>query len=157
EIQRNLLRWVDDLRIADTAMQGRPNENFPIWLLANATALESDRVAPDTHARLMHAALTGGPLPDLILIACLGRLRAEGSDGFRAFRMALIKLCLKRKGIPVAETLKAGDTHPAYVYGRLTEVFAQIQYAALGDVNANVVDKFYGTFSAAPAMVFGRL
>ena len=36
-------------------------------------------------------------------------------------------------------------------------MFAQIQYAALGDVNANVVDKFYGTFSAAPGMVFGRL
>jgi CRISPR-associated protein Csd1 len=43
------------------------------------------------------------------------------------------------------------------VYGRLLEVFAQIQYAALGDVNANVVDKFYGTFSAAPAYVYGRL
>lgn len=105
----------------------------------------------------MHAALTGGPLPDSILVSCLSRLRAEGSKGFRAPRVALIKLCLLRKGIPVSETLTPGSQPEAYVYGRLTEVFAQIQYAAMGDVNANVVDKFYGTFSTAPRLVFGRL
>ncbi|MCE9564270.1 MAG: type I-C CRISPR-associated protein Cas8c/Csd1 [Planctomycetes bacterium] len=151
--------WFNDLRIADTSkeFQGKPNDRFPLWLLANATALESDRVAPDTHTRLIQAALTGGPLPDSVLAACLGRLRAEGSEGLRASRLALIKLSIKRKGIPVSETLNPDERHPAYVYGRMLEVFAQIQYAALGDVNANVVDKFYGTFSAAPAMVFGRL
>jgi len=151
--------WFNDLRIADISkeFQGKPNDRFPLWLLANATALEADRVAPDTHTRLIQAALTGGPLPDSVLAACLGRLRAEGSEGLRAFRLALIKLSLKRKGIPVSETLNPDERHPAYVYGRMLEVFAQIQYAALGDVNANVVDKFYGTFSAAPAMVFGRL
>ena len=47
--------------------------------------------------------------------------------------------------------------HPAYVCGRLLSVFEQIQYAALGDVNATVTDKFFGTFSAAPAVVIGRL
>jgi CRISPR-associated protein Csd1 len=36
-------------------------------------------------------------------------------------------------------------------------VFEQIQYEALGDVNANVVDKFYSTLSAAPALVFSRI
>jgi CRISPR-associated protein Csd1 len=151
--------WFDDLRIADTSkeFQGQPNDRFPLWLLANATALEADRVAPDTHTRLMQSALTGGSLPDSILVACLNRLRAEGSDGFRVTRMGLLKLCLKRKGIFVNETLDPNERHPAYVYGRLMEVFAQIQYAALGDVNANVVDKFYGTFSVAPAYVYGRL
>jgi CRISPR-associated protein Csd1 len=57
----------------------------------------------------------------------------------------------------VSETLQADERHPAYVYGRLLSVFEQIQYAALGDVNANVVDKFYGTFGAAPGLVFSRL
>ncbi len=158
-VRENIRRWFADLRVADTSKEygGRPNAAFPLWLLATATALEADRVAPDTHTRLVQAALTGGPLPDSLLIAAVGRLRAEGHDAFRAARMGLLKLCLTRKGVSVTETLNADERHPAYVYGRLLEVFAQIQYAALGDVNANVVDKFYGTFSAAPAMVFGRL
>ena len=159
QVRGNIRRWFADLRVADTSKehQGRPNAAFPLWLLANATALDADRVAPDTHTRLVSAALTGGPLPDSLLVAAVGRLRAEGNAAFRSARMGLIKLCLTRKGVPVTETLNADERHPAYVYGRLLEVFAQIQYAALGDVNANVVDKFYGTFSAAPAMVFGRL
>lgn len=55
------------------------------------------------------------------------------------------------------EVLNIDSNHPAYLYGRLLRIFEEIQYAALGDVNANVVDKFYGTFSAAPALVFARL
>lgn len=154
--------WFDDLRIADTKLQGRTNDHFPLWLLANATALEADRVAPDTHTRLMHAALNAElPVPDSVLAACLGRLRVPDRDPnktpFGAARMGLVKLCLKRRGIPVSETLNPDERHPAYVYGRLLRVFEEIQYAALGDVNANVVDKFYGTFSAAPALVFSRL
>src|SRR5262249_61895819 len=69
----------------------------------------------------------------------------------------LVNLTLLRRNVPVSETLDSDETHPAYVYGRLLAVFEQIQYAALGDVNANVVDKFFGTFGAAPALVFSRL
>jgi CRISPR-associated protein Csd1 len=105
----------------------------------------------------MNAALRGAPLPDSILASCLARLRAEGSQGFRVSRLALIKLTLLRRKIPVTETLNPDESHPAYICGRLLAVFEQIQYAALGDVNATVVDKFFGTFSAAPAVVLGRL
>jgi CRISPR-associated protein Csd1 len=155
--------WFADLRIADPSKeyQGRPNAAFPLWMLAAATALESDRVTSDAHARLMDAALTDGALPDSVLAACLGRLRSEGSGGFRAARLALIKLCLNRThfggGDRMTETLNPDETHPAYVYGRLLRIFEEIQRLALGDVNATVVDKFYGTFSAAPALIFARL
>jgi CRISPR-associated protein Csd1 len=57
----------------------------------------------------------------------------------------------------VTETLNDDEVHPAYIYGRLLAAFEKIQYDALGSVNATVVDKFYGTFSAAPALVFSRL
>ena len=36
-------------------------------------------------------------------------------------------------------------------------VFERAQWGALGDVNANVVDRFYGTASTAPGLVFPRL
>lgn len=116
-----------------------------------------NQVVPDTPSRLVHAAIHGSPISDSILTACLRRLRAEGSKGFRTARLALIKLTLLRRNIPVSETLNPDENHPAYVCGRLMAVFEQIQYAALGDVNANVTDKFFGTFSAAPAMLLGRL
>jgi CRISPR-associated protein Csd1 len=158
-VQANLSKWFHDIRISDATRDGmgQPSYRFPLWQLAVATALDMDSVAPETPTRLLLAALKGDPLPESLLVACLGRLRAEGSAGFRPSRMALIKLTLLRRNIPVTETLDKDEYHPAYVYGRLLALFEQIQYAALGDVNANVVDKFYGTFSAAPALVFSRL
>ena len=101
-----------------------------------ASAYEPPELRPDMLSRLVHAAIYGGPISDSILTACLRRLRAEGSAGFRTPRMALIKLTLCRRNISVTETLNPDDNHPAYVCGRLMAVFEQIQYAALGDVNA---------------------
>ncbi len=158
-LKQNLAQWFQDLRIADSSQDGagKPTSIIPLWLMAVSTAFDMDQVAPDTPSRLVHAAIHGGPISDSILSACLRRLRAEGSAGFRTPRMALIKLSLLRRNILVTETLNPDDNHPAYVCGRLMAVFEQIQYAALGDVNANVTDKFFGTFSAAPAMLLGRL
>jgi CRISPR-associated protein Csd1 len=158
-VEAHLGNWFRDLTIADIRREGagQPTNLFPLWLLIRDTAGEMDQVAPDVPTRLVHAALKGDPVPDSVLAACLGRLRVEGSDGCRTARMALIKLILRRRGIPVTATLKEEETEPAYVCGQLLSVFEQIQYAALGDVNATVTDKFFGTFSAAPAMILGRL
>jgi CRISPR-associated protein Csd1 len=159
EAQQNVADWFGDLRIADTskACAGAVNNKFPLWQLALATALDRGSVAPDTEERLMCAALHGAPLPESVLVACLRRLALEGSRGHYPSRLALIKLILIRKGVFVTDQLDADSRHPAYVHGRLLAVFEQIQYAALGDINANVVDKFYTTMSSAPAMVAGRL
>jgi CRISPR-associated protein Csd1 len=158
-VRANLGRWFLDLAIAAATRDGagRPTSLFPLWQLVSATAPEAGEASRDVPARLAHAALKGDPVPDSVLAACLGRLRVEGRDGFRPARMAMIKLTLLRRDVPVTETLSEEETHPAYVCGRLLSVFEQIQYAALGDVNATVTDKFFGTFSAAPAVVLGRL
>ena len=163
--QANLGRWFSQLTIAAAAKEGGGETNlFPLRQLAAATIPRDrqgmpdwEKLNPDLAVRLMHAALKGDLVPDSILAACVGRLRAEGADGFRPVRMALIKLTLLRRKVPVTATLDDQETNAAYVCGRLLAVFEQIQYAALGDVNASVTDKFFGTFSAAPAMVLGRL
>ena len=62
-------------------------------------------------------------------------------------RLALIKLILTRMEVPVSEGLNPDERVPAYVYGRLLAVFDEIQYAALREVNASVVDRFYGTLA----------
>lgn len=53
------------------------------------------------------------------------------------------------------ETALARDCRDAgYVCGRLLAVLARAQYLAVGDVDATVVDRFYGRASVAPQSVF---
>jgi CRISPR-associated protein Csd1 len=158
----NIASWFDDLCIARIESKGATSRSgaFPIWMLAAATARKSEDVSTEVYPQLLSAALQGlaVPLPDSILVACLKRNRAEASQTvFKAPRMALIKLFLIRRNLKVTEALDESNDNPAYVCGRLLALFEEIQYAALGDVNANVGDKFYGIFSATPSMVFGRL
>jgi CRISPR-associated protein Csd1 len=158
-VKRNIANWFTDLRIADTSKEyaGATNDRFPLWQLTLATAFDRKAVSPDTEERLVFAAFHDQPLSESVLSACLRRLCVEGPTGFRSSRLALVKLILIRKGVSVTEQLDPNECHQAYVYGRLLAVFEQIQYTAVGDVNAGVVDKFYATMSSAPSLVVGRL
>lgn len=53
--------------------------------------------------------------------------------------------------------LDTGSQDPAYLCGRLLAELNEIQRQALGQTNATVIDKFYGSASSAPASVFGNL
>ncbi len=160
----NVAAWFGDLKIASTnqADLGRPTAAFPLWMLAASLTVKRENKPDwqrigDLVPRLMAAALKGGSLPDSILATCLARLRAEGEKGFRPPRMALMKLCLIRKGVPVGETHNPNESNPAYLCGELLAVFDQIQNAALGKINATVIDKHYGRVSASPSTTLGQL
>ena len=164
QVQAAIHKWYDDLRIADASKeyQGRPNASFPTWMLANATALDSDRVAPDTNSRLIHSALTGAPVPDSVLAACLGRLRAEGSKGFHSARMGLIKLCLNRthcKENPMTEMLDTRNRirDSAYVCGRLLAFMARCQSPKDFGASAQIVERFFGSAILSPRSVLPTL
>lgn len=158
EAAENLAAWFNDLAIINQ-YNGEVTSLFPLWRLAAATAREPKEVQPHLPAMLVGAALRRWPLPDSVLAACCGRLRAEGGDGFRPERLALIRLCLNRskKEPSMTEQLDRDLKDPAYLCGRLLAVFERLQFFALGDVNATVVDRYYGTASTAPATVFPRL
>ncbi len=53
--------------------------------------------------------------------------------------------------------LEQDNMDPAYRCGRLLAVLESVQKLALGNPNATIVDRFFGTASSAPASVFGRL
>ncbi len=78
-------------------------------------------------------------------------------------RMALLKAYLLRscriKGEPITVTAYLKPDHPstAYQCGRLLAVLSALQQRALGTVNAGVVERYYGSASATPALVLGRL
>lgn len=56
-------------------------------------------------------------------------------------------------------TISYNPNHPASAYhcGGLLAVLANLQRAALGDVGAGVVQRFYAAASQTPGLVLGRL
>jgi CRISPR-associated protein Csd1 len=73
-------------------------------------------------------------------------------------RMGLLKAYHIRKGDKTMEPyLNEAHPHPAYHCGRLMAVLAEIQQAALGNVSANVIQRYYAAASTTPALVLGRL
>ena len=55
------------------------------------------------------------------------------------------------------EKLKKTRPEVAYHLGRLLAVFESIQKKAQPGINTTLVDRFYGSASTTPALVFGRL
>lgn len=53
--------------------------------------------------------------------------------------------------------MNSDHPHPAYHCGRTLALFACLQHAALGDVGAGVVQRYYTAASQTPGLVLGRL
>ncbi len=135
---------------------------FNLWRLTNSVTNSKSKVekpSPLTTQALMRLALQGGILPQWILYQVVRRLRAE--QKVKSEHAALIKMVLLSQNIgkdtQYMAQLEDDISEPAYVCGRLLAVIESIQREALGDVNATVTDRFYGTASSAPASVFSRL
>ena len=74
-------------------------------------------------------------------------------------RMGLIKAYhIRNKGDQHMSTnLNPEHPNPAYQCGRLLAVLADLQYAALGDVGAGVIQRYYTATSQTPALRIGQL
>ena len=53
--------------------------------------------------------------------------------------------------------LNPDHPEPAYHCGRLLAALAELQYAALGDVGAGVIQRYYAAASQMPGLILGRL
>ena len=163
-VQDGVLRWFQLQRIVDpwdedpSGAQPRP---FSLFQLAASTVRDANRDLPvSTPRALFHTALAGTPLPLDLAYQAVRRCRTE--QGVTRPRAALIKLVLlSRETTPLKEdymvALEPEHPSPAYHCGRLLAVLEQAQRAALGRVNASIVDRYYGAASATPAVVFGSL
>jgi CRISPR-associated protein Csd1 len=100
---------------------------------------------------------------DLLLGAT--RVKSDDSDGLTVSRlyarMGVIKAYFIRTSqggeASMQPYLNPEHPEPAYQCGRLLAVLAKLQQAALGDVGAGVVQRYYPAFSQAPALYLGRL
>ena len=147
-----------------------PQLPLKVLLASLAPPGRDGNAPPNLAARFVSAGLRGGSYPQAILARAVERTRAEcaglndgGLDGWRArerqdARSGLIKALLRRNhGIELGETMDTANVNPGYLLGRLFAVIERIQQAALGDVNASVVDRYFAGASASPRSVFVRL
>lgn len=122
-----------------------------------------DNLKPLLAGNVMRSILTGAPYPQTLLADILGRIRADQEINY--LRAAIIKACLLRKyriqNVPeeVTMSLNKESTNTAYRLGRLFAVLekAQQDAAAPSKLNTTIKDRFYGSASATPSIVFPLL
>ncbi|MDO5620641.1 MAG: type I-C CRISPR-associated protein Cas8c/Csd1 [Paracoccus sp. (in: a-proteobacteria)] len=150
-------QWQDDIRVEPGPRDG-PASLFR-QLCELAVQGKVDNLPPRQGGDYMRAILTGGRYPMTTLSTALTRIRADGR--INAIRVGLMKAVLIRnfeREVPMAlDPEFEGEGRTGYHLGRLFAVYEQIQRAALGDVNAGVRDKYYGSASATPRKVFAML
>lgn len=114
-----------------------------------------------TATTLWRVALAGLPIPQPFIAQALARFRADLVDDkpFNHARMGLLKAYFIRKGGEHLMSVYLNKEHPeaAYQCGRLLAILAGLQRAALGDVGAGVVQRYYVAASQTPGLTLGRL
>lgn len=166
QIAQNVLLWFDDLTICTrdgTRLARDPGLPALMFSLVREDLTE---LPPSLVPELWRAALMGRPIPRLTITTALQRIRADMVNPDRVpshARMGLIKAYHVRRtrfqGGEDALRPYLNEEHPsaAYQAGRLMAVLAMVQRAALGDVGASIVQRYYAAASATPALVLGRL
>jgi CRISPR-associated protein Csd1 len=163
----NLIDWFDAQDLVDTwGEEDDKRKYLSIYRLSKCLyrdAKKEDIARIST--RLIGVAIQGGRLPEELLAQLVRRNRAERNiDRDRA---TLIKLVLTTQYPNQMINMNCLNEDPqfteqldrsAYYCGRLLAQLEQIQIQALGrDVNATLIDRFYGAASATPGKVLGKL
>ena len=121
---------------------------------------------------VISSVLTGSPLPDIVAARALAYIRSkmlsqsndEDStsipvpDGL-ACQWLKVWLIRKHSGKEnqLMEKYNMDHPNPAYHCGGQMAVYAAIQHAAMPDVNAGIVQRYYASAIQTPAMVMGQL
>lgn len=164
DLAGHIAAWFTDLAIV--ARDGQALAHDPKFMaVCGALVRDLKDLPAPTAANLWRVAVQGLPIPRSLLALALARLRAERVDKDQPptnhARMGLIRAYYVRltPGGDATMTAYLNPDHPAPAYhcGRLLAVFANLQRAALGDVGAGVVQRYYAAASQTPGLILGRL
>ena len=124
-----------------------------------ALVRDLDDLPPPLEAQMWRVAVKCEPIPQQAMARALARLKADilTDQPFNHARLGLLKAFHIRKGDFMEPHLNENHPDAAYHCGRLMAMLAALQYRALGDVGAGVVQRYYAAASATPALVLGRL
>lgn len=160
----HIAAWFSDLQIV--ARDGNGNARDPKFMaVCGALVRDLKDLPAPTAATLWKVAVQDLPIPQPLMAQALARFRADLVDKdqppFNHARMGLIKAYFVRRKPGGDTTMNAtyNPNHPAAAYhcGGLLALLANLQRAALGDVGAGVVQRFYAAASQTPGLVLGRL
>jgi len=166
----NISQWFDDLEIVQP--DGNSPAHYPKFtaVLGSLVAPHLDDLPAPTVAKLWKVAVRGEPIPYAIMAQALTRRKVEifqpnekqiNMNGMGIIKAYHLRKYRKEDNTIMAEKLKPvlNEDFPsaAYQCGRLMAVLADLQKAALGDVSAGVVQRYYAAASTTPALVLGRL
>lgn len=169
DFRRSIAQWFKDIAIIeyDWDLEKLQTRYTPLYNLSRNCQRKNtgdgkydknDTSFARVASHLWSAALKNTVLPLWILTKVLERARL---DGVTAERAALIKLILNRhnKGgdFMITEKIQEGDRPVAYVCGQVFAKLESIQYAALGDRNAGIRERYFTYVMTLPAAAFGRL
>ncbi|MCX7866123.1 MAG: type I-C CRISPR-associated protein Cas8c/Csd1 [Limisphaera sp.] len=175
EVERHIARWFQQLTIVEPGGAAVKREfalGELLRALANPKLEKPFEALPHGAAEsLLHAALTGGPIPQAILMAALRRETVDRVSGgekpgrrrpFLPARFALIKLCLlrspnRKEHHTMTEKLDPNSKDVAYLCGQLFAVLGRLQLLALGKVGASIAERTYGGVATRPATTLGPL
>jgi CRISPR-associated protein Csd1 len=167
EMSARVAQHFDDLAICKSYDN---DPEFPgMWQLLISTVPhrksekpKSDSISPVLAGPLMRSILTGSAYPRSLLTVIIGRIRADRKINY--IRASLIKAYLNRnwrinkKTMEVTMALNKEETSTAYRLGRLFAVLEKVQKDALGkNINSTIKDRYYGSASATPKVVFPQL
>jgi len=160
----HITAWFSDLQIV--ARDGNGNARDPKFMaVCGALVRDLKDLPAPTETTLWKVAVQNLPIPQSLMAQALARFRADLLDKdqppFNHARMGLIKAYFVRRK-PGGDTTMAAiynPNHPAPAYhcGALLALLANLQRAALGDVGAGVVQRYYVAASQTPGLVLGRL
>lgn len=178
-IKKNVQAWFHEMAItaADYGETKTEIKYLSIRALASACAIHrkkevagqvryerdrSDSAYGRMAALFWNCALLGQALPKTVLARVLRRVRTE-QGRVTPGRAAVIKLYLNRmarlnnQGEYMPTELDRNITDTAYVAGRIFAMLESIQWAAQGDLNAGIRERFFSAASTNPSITFGRL
>jgi CRISPR-associated protein Csd1 len=162
EVERRTRRWLELI-----ARPGRDGKTWwpAIWRLAEAAVPPGEGTARKARKdrvveALARAAVAGTPLPRSLLAALVDRCRAvpiprsgTGVDWSAVgARLACLNLYVNLKEDRMNECRSVGD-----LCGRTLAQLEAAQYAALGDINRTLVERYYAGASTMPGTVFSSL
>jgi CRISPR-associated protein Csd1 len=151
---------------------------FPgMWHLLHELApqREIDKLSPLLAGLFMKAILTGERYPSNLLSIIINRIRAEQSlknkatgkpvESITYLRASMIKAYLVRnnriknsnKKEVISMALDKEEKNIGYRLGRLFAILEKAQKDAIPGANTTIKDRYYGSASATPAVIFPQL
>lgn len=163
----NINQWFSDLKIVKK--DGDAVAHYPKFLaVLGSTVRDLNDLAAPNSAKLWRVAIHNESIPSYFLFQSLARRKIEiiqdqilNSTGLGLIKAYHVRKYRKEGNSTLADILKPvlneDFPNPAYQCGRLLAVLAELQRAALGDVGAGVIQRYYASASTTPALVLGRL